>query len=334
MRSFVDSPWTVPAVVLVVLAAGAGLLAASYGWSSVSAFWSGSFGSWYGFTSGTLVRAVPLMLTGLGVALAFRAGVFNIGADGQLLAGAAVATYVGLQWSALLGHTALPVALFAGAVAGAAWAGIAAVLRSRFGVLEVISTLMLNFVAADLVAFLVRGPLQEPLHIYPQSASLPAGMSFCMGSIYRKPDSWRLDWIFCKIYEAHLAAPSSISSSMPARCGFARNACAIILRSMRWCRSPGRNFSPGRLSPVRCCCRLPLPHGSAKGRCLPGSAPIFPPANGRNRPAPHRSCRSVAISGCFCAGMPPLPRCTHSPRLNPNAVRRFSIYSPPPSPKP
>ncbi len=174
VRSFVDSPWTVPAVVLVVLAAGAGLLAASYGWSSVSAFWSGSFGSWYGFTSGTLVRAVPLMLTGLGVALAFRAGVFNIGADGQLLAGAAVATYVGLQWSALLGHTALPVALFAGAVAGAAWAGIAAVLRSRFGVLEVISTLMLNFVAADLVAFLVRGPLQEPLHIYPQSASLPA----------------------------------------------------------------------------------------------------------------------------------------------------------------
>jgi simple sugar transport system permease protein len=60
-----------------------------------------------------------------------------------------------------------------GALAGAAWAGIAAVLRRRFGVLEVISTIMLNFVALYAVGYLVRGPLQEPLGIYPQSASLP-----------------------------------------------------------------------------------------------------------------------------------------------------------------
>lgn len=142
--------------------------------AALYALWTGSFGSWYAFTSGTLVRAVPLMLTGLGVAVAFRAGVFNIGAEGQLLAGAVAATTVGLHGSAVLGPATLPVALVAGAVAGAAWAGIAAVLRIRFGVLEVISTLMLNFVAADLVSYLVRGPLQEPLHIYPQSSSIPA----------------------------------------------------------------------------------------------------------------------------------------------------------------
>lgn len=171
---FVESAWAVPVVVLVVLTAGAILLALSYGPSVVVAFWAGSFGSWYGLTSGTLVRAVPLILTGLGVALAFRAGVFNIGADGQLLIGATMAAYVGLRWSPVLGNTTLPVALVLGAAAGAAWAGIAAGLRVRFGVLEVISTLMLNFVAADFVAFLVRGPLQEPLHIYPQSAPLPA----------------------------------------------------------------------------------------------------------------------------------------------------------------
>ncbi|MDE3152790.1 MAG: ABC transporter permease [Gemmatimonadota bacterium] len=142
--------------------------------SALYALWAGSFGSWYAFTSGTLVRAVPLMLTGLGVAVAFRAGVFNIGAEGQLLAGAVAATAVGLHGSGMLGPATLPVALVAGALAGAAWAGIAAVLRVRFGVLEVISTLMLNFVAADLVSYLVRGPLQEPLHIYPQSSSIPA----------------------------------------------------------------------------------------------------------------------------------------------------------------
>ena len=113
------------------------------------------------------------MLTGLGVAIAFRAGVFNIGAEGQLLAGAAVATFASLRWSPSLNVFTLPIALATGTVAGALWAGIAAVLRTRFGVLEVISTLMLNFLAADSVSYLVRGPLQEPLHIYPQSSTLP-----------------------------------------------------------------------------------------------------------------------------------------------------------------
>lgn len=168
-----DSRLAPLAAVFLVVAVGAALLALLYGRPALVAFWTGSFGSWYGLTSGTLVRAVPLMLTGLGVAVAFRAGVFNIGADGQLLAGATAATYIGLQGSALLGHWVVLASLLAGAAAGAIWAAIAAVLRSRFGILEVISTLMLNFVAADLVAFLVRGPLQEPLHIYPQSATLP-----------------------------------------------------------------------------------------------------------------------------------------------------------------
>ncbi len=107
------------------------------------------------------------------MAIAFRAGVFNIGAEGQLLAGAAVATFVGLRLSASLGAVTLPVILVAGTLAGALWAGIAVFMRTRFGVLEVISTLMLNFLAADGVSYLVRGPLQEPLHIYPQSATLP-----------------------------------------------------------------------------------------------------------------------------------------------------------------
>jgi simple sugar transport system permease protein len=120
--------------------------------------------------SDVLVRATPLALTGLAVAVAFRGGVWNIGADGQFLAGATLAAWIGVMLGAT--HAALPLALLTGAAAGAAWAGIAGVLRSRFGVLEVISTIMLNFVAAFGVSYLVRGPLQEPTHIYPQTSSI------------------------------------------------------------------------------------------------------------------------------------------------------------------
>jgi len=140
---------------------------------ALEALWLGSVGSRYALLSGSLVRATPLILCGLAVALAFTAGVMNIGAEGQLLAGGTAATAVGLATSPSLGRLALPAALAAGAMAGAAWAFLPAWLRRRFGVLEVITTIMMNFVALYMVGYLVRGPLQEPLRIYPQSASLP-----------------------------------------------------------------------------------------------------------------------------------------------------------------
>lgn len=121
-----------------------------------------------------LVRSTPLMLTGLAVATAFRAGVLNIGADGQFLAGATAAAAVGIWTGHALGPLTPVATLGAGAIAGGVWAWIAAVLRVRFHVLEVISTIMLNFVAAYGVSYLVRGPLQEPTHIYPQTETLPA----------------------------------------------------------------------------------------------------------------------------------------------------------------
>lgn len=140
---------------------------------ALAALWTGSVGSWYALTSATLVRAVPLMLSGCAVAIAFRAGVFNIGAEGQLLAGAAAATTAALALPSL-GLGTLLLALLLGAVGGAGWAGVAALLRARFGVLEVISTIMLNFVALYAVSYLVRGPLQEPSHAYPQTAAIAA----------------------------------------------------------------------------------------------------------------------------------------------------------------
>lgn len=141
---------------------------------ALTALWSGSIGNSYAFFSETLVRATPLILLGLSVAIAFRAGIFNIGAEGQLLAGATAAVTVGLGFSHLPNVLLIPAELLAAGIGGALFASVAAVLKRRFGVLEVISTLMLNFVARYAVSYLVRGPLQEPSHVYPQSATLPS----------------------------------------------------------------------------------------------------------------------------------------------------------------
>jgi ABC-type uncharacterized transport system permease subunit len=138
----------------------------------LQALWNGAFGSSYAFLSATLVRATPLILLGLAVATAFRAGILNIGAEGQLLTGAAAATMVALGGEGLPRPLVIAGMIVAAALAGASWAGIAALLRHRFAVLEVISTIMLNFIALHLVGWLVRAPLQEPTQIYPQSATI------------------------------------------------------------------------------------------------------------------------------------------------------------------
>jgi ABC-type uncharacterized transport system permease subunit len=165
--------WAVAAVLLGLGVLIIGLEAAGYdSRSALSALWSGAFGSWYAFTSATLVRAVPLTLIGLGIAIAFRAGAFNIGAEGQFYAGAIAATWIGLH---VAGHPAPLVAgilLLTAALAGMAWVAIPVWLKLRFGVIEVISTLLLNFVAESLVSLMVLGPLQERNRIYPQSDAI------------------------------------------------------------------------------------------------------------------------------------------------------------------
>jgi general nucleoside transport system permease protein len=168
-------------IALVALIAGVailvGVLTAVSGYSArqaLGALWRGSFGTDYAILSATLVRATPLILTGLAVTLAFTAGVMNIGAEGQLLIGASAAVAVGLGIGGTMPRwITLPSALMCGAAGGALWALVPAWLRRRFGVLEVISTIMMNFVALYLVGYLVRGPLQEQLRIYPQSQALP-----------------------------------------------------------------------------------------------------------------------------------------------------------------
>ncbi|MGQ0702356.1 MAG: ABC transporter permease [Gemmatimonadales bacterium] len=129
----------------------------------------GAFGSSDAFISGTLVRAIPLSILGLGLALAFRAGALNIGAEGQFLAGAIAATWIGLQATAWPAPLAIGAVWAGAAFAGLLWIAVPVLLRVRFGVLEVISTLLLNFVAEAALSYAVTGPLREASGVYPQS---------------------------------------------------------------------------------------------------------------------------------------------------------------------
>jgi ABC-type uncharacterized transport system permease subunit len=128
--------------------------------TAVQSLLQGAFGSPSAWEL-TLRRATPILLTGLAVAWAFRAGLFNIGAEGQLLWGAVAAGWVGYAVPLPPGLHALA-ALLAGATAGALWALPAALLKSRRGVPEVITTLLLGFTAEHLTRFLANGPLHDP----------------------------------------------------------------------------------------------------------------------------------------------------------------------------
>lgn len=162
------------AVLTGIIVLAVGLSASGYdGLAALLAIYRGALGSPDAILSGLLPRAIPLILIGLGVALGFRAGALNIGAEGQFYAGAIAATWIGLLAGAWPRLAAVPAVLLAGAVAGCLWVLVPTILRLRFGVLEVISTLLLNFVADALVSWMVQGPLQEHQRTYPQSDPLP-----------------------------------------------------------------------------------------------------------------------------------------------------------------
>ena len=108
----------------------------------------------------TFVASVPLVLAGLSVALGFKAGLFNIGAQGQFLVGALGAVTVGVAFGQAPGLVAIPMAVLAGLLAGAAWGFIPGVLKAVSGAHEVVTTIMLNYVAISLLAWAVSGPLK------------------------------------------------------------------------------------------------------------------------------------------------------------------------------
>ena len=154
---------------VVMLATGVDLprIGQAYG-----ALFMGSFGS-VSAVSETLTSAAPVTLAALGVALGFRAGLFNIGAEGQVLFGGMASVAVGFMVTGMPIWIHLPLALLAGALAGAIWAAIAGWLKAATGAHEVITTIMLNLIATNLVGFMLRNPpIQKPGRPDPISQSV------------------------------------------------------------------------------------------------------------------------------------------------------------------
>lgn len=161
----------VSAASMVLVAALAAILVSASGVSPSSAastFWQGSFGTLSNLGQ-TLTRAVPLTLVALAWIVSFRAGRIQVGYPGQILIGGVACTVVALHLGGMPKAVHLPLALGAGAVGGALWAGVAAWLWVRRGVQEIVSSLLLNLVAAQVVAWLLRGPLQQQGGGEPQS---------------------------------------------------------------------------------------------------------------------------------------------------------------------
>ncbi|MBW8724067.1 MAG: ABC transporter permease [Inquilinus limosus] len=132
----------------------------------------GAFGSGFAIAE-TLSRATPLVLTGLAATVAFRAKLWNIGAEGQLYLGALAATALGSGALDLPGWALLPLMLVAGALAGGLWMAGPTLLKTRFGIDEVVTTLLLNFVVLLFVSMMLEGPMKDPLGMgWPQSAPI------------------------------------------------------------------------------------------------------------------------------------------------------------------
>jgi general nucleoside transport system permease protein len=169
---------------LALLAVGAGtillvavalvLLAGADPFEAVGGLIGGAFGDSYSIAE-TLVTAVPIAVVALGVTPALRAGIFPVGSEGQLAIGAAVATAALLALPRGSPYVLLPLGCAAGAIGGTVWALVPAILRARYRVNEILSTLLMNYLAADLLLWLLRTVMSTPEPVAtPRSAHLTA----------------------------------------------------------------------------------------------------------------------------------------------------------------
>ena len=151
--------------------------------------------------STTIVYVIPLITTGVAVALPFRAGLFNIGAEGQLLMGMIACTTVGVVFKDLPAVLLLPMVLIAGMLAGAIWAGIAGTLKATVGAHEVVTTIMLNYVAQWLLRYLI---ISGPLQLGPgTSKSLTIGHGAWLARVLPNDNSIDIFGLPASVYRVH-----------------------------------------------------------------------------------------------------------------------------------
>ncbi len=189
--------------ILAALAVGALVLVlAGYdAGKAYGALWNGVFGNTRNMGEAFL-RATPLVLVGAGIAVAFRCGIWNLGAEGQFYMGAIAGTYVGLQAGGLSPFIAIPLGLLAGFLLGGAWASIGGWMKVRLGLNEVVTTIMLNYIALGIVSFMVNGPLQEKAHANPQTDQIAKSMFL---PLIWPPTRVHLGFIFAVVVAAVLA---------------------------------------------------------------------------------------------------------------------------------
>lgn len=179
VRQDVRSPWidflAVLAALVLGLVIGAGIIhfSGSNVWKAYSALYQGAFGSARAVVQ-TFLQATPLIFTSLAVVVAFRGEVWNIGGEGQFLAGAMMATWVSMGISDLPQIILVPIIIAASMLGGAIWAGIAGYLRATYQANEIIVTVMLNYIIGFVLSYLLQNNWMDPNpnSSYPQSISL------------------------------------------------------------------------------------------------------------------------------------------------------------------
>jgi ABC-type uncharacterized transport system permease subunit len=162
--------------------------------------------------SNAIVFAIPLITTGVAVALPFRAGLFNIGAEGQLLAGSIACTAIGIKFSTLPTIVLLPMVLVGGAVAGSLWAGVAGVLKATVGAHEVVTTIMMNYVAQWFLRYLIiGGPLQLAAGT---SRSSPIGPGAQLATLLPAENSLIILGLPASVYRVHTGLFLAIAAAI------------------------------------------------------------------------------------------------------------------------
>lgn len=159
-------PGVLVGAVLAAAVIGAIMLAA-LGANPLEGYWAlieGAFGGGRKLADSAL-KAMPLLLVGVGITVSFRAGVINIGGEGQIIAGAILSTLFVMALPGIPRPLLLPLVVLVGAAGGALWGGMAGVLKAYAGVNEILSTIMLNIVAVQILNLLLRGPIMDPAEI-------------------------------------------------------------------------------------------------------------------------------------------------------------------------
>ncbi|MEW5829682.1 MAG: ABC transporter permease [Chloroflexota bacterium] len=195
-----DAPLLIPILAILTAMVVGGVIIALVGGNPFAAYiglFQGSFGSLKAISE-TAVWATPYILAGLAVSLAFKGGLFNIGAEGQLALGAVMAAWIGYALPDMLGISLpkiihLPLAIGLGLLTGALWAAIPGWLKAYTGGHEVINTIMMNYIALNLTSYLLNGPMKDPNPLNVSARTPEIASSARLSPLF---DGLRIHWGF------------------------------------------------------------------------------------------------------------------------------------------